>query len=344
MEALRPSGASAVGIDGTPFIKPRAMQREAPRLSTAMADRTALGEPVLAGRVGARRVHDRRDRRKLRGCELDRVPTLAGRSQAWASASMVRALLGSVALGILHASKQPVVVIRCAMGPDEASGECPVASVKVPLPVSRDAARVDRARAGPPDGASERRVEVLRSTRSSCSPRTSPRRVRSSARGDGRWPPRACWRVETVTSHSSRCARSVHSAGGATTIHRRPSTPRTRCRSEGPSGRWILRPSSGAHPVTLRQPRVTTRDADRRNGAAEARRFLMARPEGAIPATPALERRHEARDRRHPGGGCRRREGLLRGPRVEARRRPRGGDFRIVLPSPIPSGFGGSCR
>ena len=40
-------------------------------------------------------------------------------------------------------------------------------------------------------------------------------------------------------------------------------------------------------------------------------------------STSPRARRHEARDRRHPRLGCRPREGVLRGPRVAARRRPR---------------------
>ena len=49
--------------------------------------------------------------------------------------------------------------------------------------------------------------EGRRSTRRSCSPSTTLRPARSSARADDRCSVRACWRAVKVTNRSNRCAR-----------------------------------------------------------------------------------------------------------------------------------------
>ena len=88
--------------------------------------------------------------------------------------------------------------------------------------------------------------EGRRSSRRSCSPSTTLRPARSSARADGRCSVRACWRAVTVTNRSNRCARIARSAEDGTTIRRGPSTRRTRCRSAALRCRWNLRLPSAA--------------------------------------------------------------------------------------------------
>jgi hypothetical protein len=70
-----------------------------------------------------------------------------------------------------------------------------------------------------------------RSTRRSCSPSTSLRPVRSSARAGGRCPERVCWRAGRAMNRSNRCGRIERSAGDETTTRRRPNTRRSLCRS-----------------------------------------------------------------------------------------------------------------
>jgi hypothetical protein len=84
------------------------------------------------------------------------------------------------------------------------------------------------------------RAEGRRRTPASRNSRTSPRPARSSGSVGVRPCRRACSRAARVMSRSSRCARSVRSGAGGTTIRQQPGTrrspirwasPRARCRS-----------------------------------------------------------------------------------------------------------------
>ena len=69
------------------------------------------------------------------------------------------------------------------------------------------------------------------------SPRTSPRRARSSGSPGARWPGSARWRAGPGRSRSSRRGRTGRSGAGAPTSRRPGRTRRSRCRSEGRWGR-----------------------------------------------------------------------------------------------------------
>ena len=112
--------------------------------------------------------------------------------------------------------------------------------VDVRPPVGRDA--VGRAGHGLVLGARGGAGELgtVDAARRCGSPRTSPRRARSSGPPGARWPGSARWRAGPGRSRSSRRGRTGRSGAGAPTSRRPGRTRRSRCRS---AGRWGRCPS-----------------------------------------------------------------------------------------------------
>jgi hypothetical protein len=127
-----------------------------------------------------------------------------------------------------------------------------------------------RESAGPWGGCAARPAPGLRHSGRSRSPRTSPHPARSSARSDGRMPPRARWHAARETSHSSRRVRTARNAADGTTSPRSPGTPRSPVRSGGRSGRW--QPTCRGPPAPGRRGRG---DDGTRSGVTAAPRLPL---------------------------------------------------------------------